>query len=80
MCCPPSHCIELKDFLLLILGFLLSIVWTFILYKLKPNLEIESIDKNDHGDFWIKIQNNMFYPPYLSSKRHHSLLKDSQAI
>lgn len=44
MCKESTALLELKDIVILILGFLLSVFWTYLLYKLKPNLDISSVE------------------------------------
>ena len=46
-----------KDFLLLFLGFILSGFWPFILYLLKPSLEIVSFSK-EKDKFKLKVIKN----------------------
>lgn len=59
MCTQTFISLSCKDFLLLFLGFILSGFWPFILYLLKPSLEIVSFEKEKEKDkFKLKVQNN----------------------
>jgi len=44
MCKDSTALLELKDFIGLTLGFILSVIWTYILYKLKPKLDISTVE------------------------------------
>jgi len=47
MCNQISNCWEPKDWLILLIGLLFTAIWPFILYILKPKLEIQSVEIKD---------------------------------
>ena len=57
MCKSSTELLELKDIVILILGFITSVIWTYILYKLRPNLDISSVE-TDEKILKITITNN----------------------